>query len=253
MEETGYSRYIIFESVYNFRDLGGYSTGEGKSTVWRRLFRSAEFNRITGHDITKLKKDIGLRSIIDLRSGIELEQRQPGLIDRAGFRYFNVALMEDGGDREADKQRYTTFTNMGQFYLDLMHREGFLKRILDVLEIIAEKGNLPLVFHCAVGKDRTGIIAALLLSILGVPDQVIIEDYALSAGPMKVLRGMLESGPFPPAGAENLPEYFWQADPASMLFFLSSLKNEYGSIQECLMAGGADQTLPQRLVKALLA
>jgi protein-tyrosine phosphatase len=253
MDEKAYSRSIDFESVFNFRDLGGYSTGMGKSVVWRQLFRSAEFSRMTGNDIKKLREDIGLKSVIDLRSGVELTQGQSGLIDRAGFRHFNIALMSDGGDNKADEERFNTFTNMGQFYLELMHKEGFVKRVVDVLEIVAAEENYPLVFHCAVGKDRTGIIAALLLSLLGVPEQTVIEDYSLSAGPMKVLRKTLEHGPLPPAGPKKLPEYFWEADPASMKLFLSSLISEYGSIRQCLQAGGAESSLVQRLGKVLLA
>jgi protein-tyrosine phosphatase len=252
MDEKGFSRNINFEAVFNFRDLGGYTAGGGKTIAWRRIFRSAEFARMTGNDIERLRNEIGLKTVIDLRSGMEVSHQQPGLMERAGFKHFNIPLISDGGDSKTDEEHFRKFSNMGQVYLEFLRQDGYIKRIVAALEIIAVEENYPLVFHCAVGKDRTGMIAALLLSLLGVQDPVIIEDYSLSAEPMKILRKIMEHGPLPPAGLGKIPEYFWEASPVSMALFLSSIKNEYGSVQECLKTAGAETALFNNLEKVLL-
>jgi protein-tyrosine phosphatase len=252
MTDNTCSRHIDFQSVLNFRDLGGYRTCQGETLAWRRLFRSGEFSHISPGEFNRLREEIGLKSVIDLRSSLEIEQQGLGLMEGAGLNYHNISLIADGGDPKANEQRYKNFTHMGEFYIYLMRQDGYGERVIEALEIIAALENQPLVFHCAVGKDRTGIIAAVLLSILGVPDEEIIRDYALSAEPMKVVRERLRAKPDKPADAEGLPDYFWAADPQAMAYFLSTLNAEFGSVQDYLKARGAELSLVQRLKKALL-
>jgi protein-tyrosine phosphatase len=185
MTANSYSRHIALDSVINFRDLGGYRTHSGKTVVWRRLFRSGELNRMTGTDFAAFKQQLGVVSVIDLRSRLEVDKQGTSLLTGSGIKYYNISFIPDGGDKGANEVRYKNFTNMGEFYLDLMQNKELGGRIVEALEIIALAENHPLVFHCAVGKDRTGILAAVLLNILGVPDDDVIEDYALSAQPMK--------------------------------------------------------------------
>ncbi len=253
MAENEYSRRLNFESLLNFRDMGGYRTRSGYSLVWRRLFRSGEFREVNENDLKILKEEIGLKSIIDLRSQLEVEKQGHGLLAGSTTKYHNICLIPDGGDQEANERRYKNFTNMGQFYLDLMHQKGFGEHIIEALELIASAENHPLVFHCAVGKDRTGIIAAVLLNLLGVEDEDIILDYTLSAEPMKIIKERFKNRPEkPPGNTEDLPDYFWDAAPESMALLLSRLKSEYGTILEYLKERGADASLVKRLEKALL-
>lgn len=160
--------------------------------------------------------------------------------------------MTDGGDRKADEQRFKEFTNMGQFYLYLVRQREFDKRIVAALKIIAEPGNHPLVFHCAIGKDRTGILAAVLLSVLGVKDEDIIEDYSLSTPYMEVLLEHMSNDPKMAEMAGHLPGYFWEAAPESMALFLSTLRREYGSVRDYLKARGVEPSLIERLESSLL-
>jgi protein-tyrosine phosphatase len=253
MTANSYSRDIALESVINFRDLGGYRTHSGKTVVWRRLFRSGDLNRMTGTDFTAFKQQLGVVSVIDLRSRLEVNKQGAGPLSGSGIKYYNISFIPDGGDKGANELRYKNFTSMGEFYLDLMQHQEFGGRIVEALELIALAENHPLVFHCAVGKDRTGILAAVLLNILGVPDDDVIEDYALSAQPMKKVLEEFKNGPHPgPTPDEALPDYFWEASRESMALFLSTLKREYGSIQEYLLKKGASSSLVPRLEKALL-
>jgi protein-tyrosine phosphatase len=161
--------------------------------------------------------------------------------------------MSDGGQMtDAEARRYKTFNNMGEFYLEIVRNKGFGKGIVQALEIIAESKNHPLVFNCAIGKDRTGILAAMLLSTLGVAEKDIIEDYALSDQYTNELRLTLETHGNIPDDVKKMPEFFWRAVPESMTLLLTTLRQDYGSIADYLKVMGADKSLAKRLEKTLL-
>jgi protein-tyrosine phosphatase len=147
---------------------------------------------------------------------------------------------------------FQEFSNMGEFYLSLVRHKEFSRRVVEALKIIAEPENHPLVFHCAVGKDRTGILAAIVLSILGVADADIIEDYTLTAPYMEEIIKRMNNNPETAKIAKQLPGYFWKAVPESMALFLSTLQREYGSVRGYVEAQGAEASLSRRLKKSLL-
>ena len=252
MTNHDYPRQINFESVFNFRDLGGYETYEGYTVAWRRLFRSGELHHMTEGDLIRLREEFGLTAVIDLRSSFEIKQQGVGLLSGSGIKYHNVSFITDGGDRKANELRYQGFTNMGEFYLYLVRQKEFVKRIVEALDIIAAPENHPLIFHCSAGKDRTGILAAVLLSLLNVKDEDIIHDYSISQAHIEALLNRLKSQPQMAEDLKSLPEYFWTAAPDSMALFLATLKEEYGSVRGYLKTQGADLSLIHRLEKALL-
>jgi protein-tyrosine phosphatase len=247
MTKQSYPRHIRFEAVFNFRDLGGYWTRGGQTIAWRRLFRSSELHHMTSHDIIQLKEGIRLRSVIDLRSSRQLEPFSP--LNEVGVEYYNIPLIDRGNDQENVNQ---DFSNMGEVYSYLVRREEFGRRVVEALEIISEPDNLPLVFHCSAGKDRTGLLTAIVLGILGVTDEDIIEDYTLTAPYMKELINRWNSDPKATEALKNVPEYLLEASPESMTFFLSTLKREYGSVTGYVEAHGAEVSLIHRLETALL-
>jgi protein-tyrosine phosphatase len=247
-----YKRHIIFENIPNFRDIGGYRTRDGRTVAWRRLFRSGEMSSMTHGDLAKLKKELGLTSVIDLRSGFEVKHRGMGLLEGAEVRYYNVVFIPDGGQPNTELPRYDGFTNMGELYIDLLRQKGFGKRIVEALEIIAAPENHPLVFHCTAGKDRSGILAAMLLSILNVSDKDIVTDYSLSGAYMEALIEQLRSVKGPTPDVTELPDFFWTAAPESMKLLLETLRRENGSIEKYLTANGAGPSLFRRLRTALL-
>lgn len=246
-----YSRHIRFDRVINFRDMGGYPARDGYTVAWRRLYRSGEFRNMTRSDLARLTGEIGVTSVIDLRSGMEVERQGIGLLAEGGIKYHNISFMV-GGNREEDERLFREMTNMGEFYLHLVRQGEFGRRIAAALEIIAEPENHPLVFHCAIGKDRTGILAAVLLSVLGVADEDIIADYTLSAPYMEELLERINSDPKMAKNIKPLPGYFWEAAPESMALFLSTLRREYGSVRDYLQAQGVTPNLINRLESALL-
>jgi protein-tyrosine phosphatase len=252
MQPSTFSRQIVFETIFNFRDLGGFQAKGGQTVRRGRLFRSADLCKISGSDFNRLKNEIGINSVIDLRSKLELERQGQGVRSESGIRHYHVSFMSDEGDKTPNEQLFHKYSNMGEFYLYLISQKGFGRRIVEALELIAIEQNLPLIFHCAVGKDRTGMLAALLLSSLGVADADIMDDYASSTPYMEILQNRFKTEPPPPGGPQELPDYFWKATPQSMALFLSSIKKEFGSAKGFMEAHGAQKTLVANLEKALL-
>lgn len=247
MTKQSYPRQIRFEAVFNFRDLGGYWTPGGQTVAWRRLFRSSELHHMTSHDIIQLKEEIRLRSVIDLRSSRQLEPLSP--LNEVGVEYYNIPLIGRGNGPENVRP---DFSNMGEVYSYLVRHEEFGRRVVEALEIIAEPSNLPLVFHCSAGKDRTGILTAIVLGILRVTDEDIIEDYTLTAPYMKELIIRWNNDAGAAEALKNVPEYLLEASPESMISFLSTLKREYGSARGYVEAHGAGVSLTHRLETSLL-
>jgi protein-tyrosine phosphatase len=248
-----YSRHIAFESILNFRDLGGYRTREGFSVAWRLIFRSGELHHMTGHDIICLREKLGLAAALDLRGSRRVEQAGIGPLDEAGMRYYHVPLtIVTDADNDRITEPYPGFTNMGEVYLSRIRRKEYGQQIVRALEIIAGPGNLPLVFHCNAGKDRSGILAAILLSVLGVADEDIIEDYTMTAPYMKEFIERWDNDPVTADIHKNLPSYHLAAAPESMSLFLTTLRREYGSVEDYLKKHGAVSSMIGNLKKALL-
>jgi protein-tyrosine phosphatase len=189
---------------------------------------------MTRRDLNRLSKELGLCSVLDLRSSYEIEKQGVGLLSGSGISYHNISLITDGGDRQANERRYQGLTNMGEFYSNLARHKEFGKRIIEALKVIAEPANHPLVFHCSAGKDRAGILAAFLLSILKVADEDISNDFSLLTPYMEMLLSRMKSDAQMAEDARSLPDYFWQASPKLMHLFLTALKREYGSAREYL-------------------
>jgi protein-tyrosine phosphatase len=246
------SRHLRLETVTNFRDIGGYRGRHGKTVAWRRVFRSGEFNRINESDLKRLMTEIRLASVLDLRSRQEVERHGMGPLEEAGLKYRHISFMNDSGDPASNEKRFRGITNLGDFYLFLVQEESFNQRLIEALEFIATPDNHPLVFHCAIGKDRTGILAAILLNLLGVAEADIIEDYTLSGPYMKEILQRFNRDFKPDPSRPPIPDVFWSAAAESMTHFLASICRDYGSIEGYLKAHGADVTLVKRLEEALL-
>jgi protein-tyrosine phosphatase len=254
-----------FESVPNFRDLGGYRTHDGRTVAWRRLFRSAALNKMNDREMARLKQEISPRAVIDLRSPKDPETNPEGiLLKEIGARYYPIPFSTwpwSGPSKRPDSsssyvkdgaKAHPNATNMGEIYLYRISEQPFGKRLVDALDIIADRDNQPLVFHCSAGKDRTGVLAAMVLAAMGIVDEDVVEDYALSAPLMKDIRARMTSDPETAPGVKDLPDFQWEASAESMAAFLSLLRQEYGSADGYLRANGAGSSLVDRLKAALL-
>jgi protein-tyrosine phosphatase len=252
--DQSHQRHITFESVPNFRDLGGWRTHDGRTMAWRRLFRSAALHPMTGPEVAKFKQDIGPRAVIDLTTPQEPnKQREISLLGEMGARYYHIPFRPDTSNYlKEEAELNLNATNMGEIYLYRISQKAFGKKLVDALEIIAERSNHPLVFHCSIGKDRTGVLSAMLLATVDVIDEDIIEDYTLSAPLMPEIRSSTINNPETRQEVRDLPDFQWEATRESMSLFLNALRREYGSAAGYFETHGADISLTRRLKEALL-
>jgi len=186
------TRLLPLIGAYNFRDLGGYPTVDGRFTRWGRLYRSDTLHELTGDDL-ELLRGIGLTSVIDLRTKGEVERSGRGVLGSEPIRYLNVSILpEEGGENQAAPA--TRIDAVSGRYLSYL--EVGKSAFVESFAVMADPDNYPLVFHCQAGKDRTGVLAALLLSCLGVGRPAIVDDYVLTATRMDLILARLRRDPY---------------------------------------------------------
>lgn len=178
---TDKRRMLDLEGGVNFRDLGGYHTADGRVTKWEVLYRSGSPAGLTEADMASLAKR-GIRTVCDLRTSEERSAEPSPFAKQSDVAYWTRDYATDAGDlmgalggpnASAAKSRKA----MIGFYRQLPaeHAESFRQ----MFAFLAE-GKVPLAFNCSAGKDRTGMAAALVLTLLGVPRETVVADYALS-------------------------------------------------------------------------
>ncbi|MGA5816718.1 tyrosine-protein phosphatase [Kitasatospora sp. NPDC094028] len=171
------TRHHTFEKLHNFRDLGGYSAAEGRSVRWGLLYRTDSLGKLAGSpaDLDRLHA-LGVRTVIDLRYPWEIAAK--GRIpDFDGLDYHNLSIEH----RPYDQAEISPDVDPWRFLADRFAEvaEDGVKEIRQALDVITFAEG-PVAFHCAAGKDRTGLIAALLLTLLGVSEDDIAADFALT-------------------------------------------------------------------------
>jgi hypothetical protein len=126
-------------------------------------------------------------------------------------------------------------------------------RLTATLTVLAEPGSLPAVFHCSAGKNRTGIVAAIILRLLGVPVADVATDYALSEAAMVRLRAWVEANtPDGAAALAKLPAAMLGAEAHTMIRLLAALEHDFGSVDGYLSSIGLEEGVAARLRGALL-
>ena len=248
-EKEVLASWVKLEGCYNFRDLGGYLTADGRRFRTGRVFRSDGLQLLTPADLAKLKGEIGLTEVIDLRSSLEVEEAGVGPIADQATLHAVPLFPEAKGSGAQPPAGFEMPSDMGSLYhLMLVAAQ---KPIVQVVRLLAEF-DAPAVFHCAAGKDRTGVISAVLLSLLGVPDETIILDYAFSRQNIDLINARLDSIDTYQRLMHDLPEGAYDADPACMEKFLAKLRETYGSVEGWAEESGVDQATRDRLAARLL-
>ncbi len=231
-----------FGRVFNFRDLGGYPTRDGRAVRWRRLYRSDSLHALAEADQGAFQA-LGIRTVLDLRRPSEIE-RDGRVPDWNGVAWRHLYLRHREWShtpyrRGADVVRY-----LADRYRDMAEESA--AGLAAAVALIADPRAAPVVVHCVAGKDRTGVVCALTLSLLGVCDEDIAAEYALSAANLRRFVDLLP--------AENSDRFDPNAIPLEtpatvMLAFLEELRARHGSVQRYL----ADSGLPADRVEALRA
>ena len=251
MTDDSKQRHIPFERCFNFRDLGGYTTRRGDSVAWRTLYRSSELHTMTETDAARAREEFGVKTVIDLRQPGVAARDADGPLGKSPTRYHNIPLIADG-DMPEDSSAPAAAVPLD--YVRRLEQPQYGEGIVSALRRIAEPGALPAVVHCSAGKDRTGLVVAVLLGVLGVKDEDIVRDYALSA---RYMPGLLDHWWQTDSASQtdrydHLPPYIYDARPESMEHVLDTLNQRYGGMRGYLERHGGDVALVRRLEEALL-
>ncbi|MFF3290854.1 tyrosine-protein phosphatase [Streptomyces sp. NPDC003023] len=215
-------RHVTFERLHNFRDLGGYRTSEGRVVRWGTLYRSDSLGKLWGADLDRFLA-LGIRTVIDLRYPWEIEAK--GRVPHSeGLDYFNLSVEHRPYDQAEISPDVDPWRHLADRYAEVA-LDG-AKELRQALEVIAGSDG-PLVFHCASGKDRTGLLAGLVLSIAGVPEDDIAADFALTELATERLRADWQAAH--PGRTLNWPGY-GRAPEDVMRLFLADLATGYGSV-----------------------
>jgi protein tyrosine/serine phosphatase len=249
---TTVERAVPFSTVFNFRDLGGYPAADGSTVRWGRLYRSDGLHRLTEDDFEDFAA-LGVRTVLDLRRPDELDA-DGRVAESLGLAFHHFNFHADMWPQHtlgpADMPRY-----LADRYAEMA--EGGLtgrNAVAPSLRMIADSETGPLVFHCAAGKDRTGVLAALTLSLLGVDDEDIATDYALSSESerrFREWRRALSTGEPDEDGHASA----WVVNPCpreAMHLFLTELRERHGSVGAYVRRAGVSDAEVEKLRENLL-
>ncbi|MEV4755306.1 tyrosine-protein phosphatase [Micromonospora sp. NPDC049559] len=222
---------ITFSAIFNFRDAGGHAGLGGRRVRSGRLYRSDSLHRLDEVDREAFVR-LGIRTVIDLRRPYEVERdgRVPAY---DGLSYVHIHPEHREWDEVPYDERQSLARYLADRYLDLA--ETGASGLARAVGMIADERAAPVVVHCVAGKDRTGVVCALTLSLLGVDDAEIARDYALSTAASEkfgawVAQFLPDEKPPPPP--------FLASPVEAMLLFLAELRERHGSVERYLLDAG---------------
>jgi protein-tyrosine phosphatase len=230
-------RWYRLDGAHNVRDLGGYATESGGHTRHAAVIRSDSLHHLTDAD-RQVLRDLGVRTIIDLRSDSERETAPGVFQDSAEMRVHAIPII---------RTRPPTAALMSLSVLYRFFIEHCQAGFAEALMAIAEAAPGGVLFHCTAGKDRTGVLAALLLGIAGVPDETITADYALTGQAIDVMRPIL----LEPLRRMGIPDWLGEpllsSSPALIAGVLQRLNRQYGGTAGYARAIGISDAHIERL------
>jgi protein-tyrosine phosphatase len=244
--------HIELDGPANFRDLGGYPAAGGRLRRGR-VFRSDSLSRLSPGDVRHLVDELGIVTVVDLRAPHEVETYGHGPLGSHGVAVHHLPIADetrsDHVERAADAPDPARMT-LDEIYVLMLDR--YAERFVRVLRALADERAHPIVFHCAAGKDRTGLVAALLLSVLGVDAETIAADYAVTAEHIDELlerhRAQSEAGGVP----IEVSDAFHAAELDVMRRTLVELRRRHGGALPYLERHGLEAGAVAALRRALV-
>jgi protein-tyrosine phosphatase len=247
-DPTALDRSILFELVFNVRDLGGLPTEEGRTTRRGLLYRADGVQRLAAADLERAR-DLRLSTVIDLRTDGEIERggRFPVQHIRVDWHHLPILQRMWSDDELAPTTGAVDF--LRERYVDMLSEgAGSIARII---ELVAD--GTPTLFHCAAGKDRTGVVSAVLLGLLGVSHEEIATDYHATAGAMAAFVDWLTTThPEALDAMTSQPPEYLEAPLEAMTSFLEHVEDRYGSMAALVAHLGVADATVERLRTTLL-
>jgi protein-tyrosine phosphatase len=213
-------RHLSWPGCVNFRDAGGYETSTGKGLPRGRIYRSGLLSDIDAATACRIEAELGLRTIVDLRTSMERRIFGSGAMDElGGVDHWHMPLFETIRPDWYLPADSTCRAIAGRY--EEMLADG-TATVAQLLRRLGKREVYPVLIHCAAGRDRTGIVMALLLSLLGVERDIIAADYALSASLLVYDGGT--------------------ADPETMRLLLDSVERTHGSVRGFFLANDVTES-----------
>ena len=239
--------WIELDGAVNVRDLGGLPTSGGQLTAAGRLLRADNLQELSAADVTKLVRDIGVTTVVDLRSSQELKLEGPAPLDTVpGVRHVHHPVLAELGSRtdviaaallsqaRREQSRYPDDPVCGHY---LGYLEDRPDQVVAALGSIASSAGAALV-HCAAGKDRTGVVVALALVVAGVSPQAVVDDYAASGDRAEAIVARLRRSRTYARDVDSKPAESYRVRPETMAAFLEQLEARYGGAARWLADHG---------------
>ena len=228
VESKSTGRRSLLDGASNFRDLGGYRTVDKRVVRDGMVFRSGALHALTDADHQRLR-ELGVRVAVDLRPP---EEQAAEPTNASFIRIVHVPLLR--GERTSDPSALAN----GEGYLRDRYTEIVLDRAPDIgviFQALADEDGLPAIIHCAAGKDRTGVVSAILLLALGVDEPTVLDDYELTseyaaANRVEELTAKLSGSGLPPGVVAGL---LGTSRPA-LANAIATLHEEHGTIDDYL-------------------
>jgi len=229
---------LPLEGVENCRELGGYSSELGQQTKWRSFLRSSDMGKLTQEDIQFLN-EYGVKTVIDLRGEDEIQESKNLLENEVFCTYYNIPLITELVSNIAFTQEKVF---MGEFYIELLENNIAIKNIFNTIGL-SEEGCV--IFHCAAGKDRTGVVAMLLLGLAGVEKKDIITNYEVTYTNLESLHHL--GGKY-----KDIPKDLLQSNGDNIRFAYNYILEKYHSVNGYLLAKGVDEEVIERVKNRLV-
>lgn len=230
--------------AFNFRDLGGLHAAGGQVVRSGVLFRSDTLQALTEQDVTQLVGALGVGLIVDLRGGTEAVEQGRGLLAGASVCYLNVPL-QDAPVTDLDPAEQTL-----RFYEHTLASSAQMLAV--VVRMLAAVAGEPAVLHCAAGKDRTGVVTALLLSLLDVEREEIVADYLATRHNMPLIIDRFRGWPRYQQHMTSVPPQLYEVDEGTIRAFLRHLDERYDGAAGWARSNSVPGDLLARLGAGLL-
>lgn len=212
------NRFITFDSIFNYRDLGGLAGPDGTKVRTGQIYRSDQFGNASQADVNYLVQELGLRAVVDLRREAEIAATAAFPAHR-GVTVHHHELKHLRWETFERSTRTDQVSFLTQRYTAML--ETGAEAIRDTLNLMLDE--TPLVFHCMAGKDRTGIIAAIVLGLLGVSFEDIVDDYSLT------VQGLNRYYAWQERTGQNV-SWGIGAEHAAMAAMLENVESYFGSV-----------------------
>lgn len=253
-------RWIDLQGAANVRDVAGLPTIDGRTVRPGVLVRADNLQDLTESDVARLLGDIGVRTVVDLRTTGEVHLEGPGpLVGKVALHHLSLIpeLPGESDEAEVDKAVPVRRSRRGADPTDMTgHYTGYVEdapgKVAQALRVLADPASGTTLVHCAAGKDRTGTVVALALSLAGVTRDAVVADYVASAERAPAVLGRLQASKTYGEELRGVPVADITPVASSMERFLDEVDRRYGGPHALAASIGVDEETVARLVARLV-